>query len=309
MAREKSFPLAGSLLLHIVLIGLLGISFSHKSERRAVPPPQVAEVVEAVAVDDARVQAELKRLQEQEKQRKAQLTAEKRRAEKAKQARQAEERRLKELKKKRAEEKRQQQDAEKKRKAETARQKEKLKAEQQRLEKIKQEQQALEKKQAEEQARLAEVEKQRKIEAEKQRLAEEEARRKAEEEARRKAEEEHKRQQAEQALKQRMAEEQSRLQAERNRQLTSMRLQYQDLVADKVRRNWLRPAGSMSDFSCTVLVQQLPGGDVVGVQLLESCGNSALDRSVESAVRKASPLPKPPDPELFDREIEFNFEP
>ena len=137
---------------------------------------------------------------------------------------------------------------------------------------------------------------------------EKEARAKAEE-AKRKAEEERKRKEAEQALKKRMAEEQSRLQAERNRQLASMLLTYQDLVAGKVRRNWTRPVGSKSDFSCKVLVQQLPDGDVVGVQLLESCGNPALDRSVESAVRKASPLPKPPDPELFDREIEFTFKP
>jgi colicin import membrane protein len=35
----------------------------------------------------------------------------------------------------------------------------------------------------------------------------------------------------------------------------------------------------------------------------------AFQRSVEAAVRKASPLPAPPDPEVFDREIEFVFEP
>lgn len=297
MGRETTLPLTATLLLHVVLIALLSISFSSKQVKHSAPPP-AAEVVEAVAVDDAKVQAELKRLQQQEKQRKAQLTSDKRKAEKAKKARQAEERRIKALKKKQAEEKRKQQAAEKKRKAEAEK---KLKAEQERVARLKQEQLALEKKQAEEKARLAELEKQRKIEAEK--------RRKAKEEAKRKAEEERKRKEAEQALKKRMAEEQSRLQAERNRQLASMLLTYQDLVAGKVRRNWTRPVGSKSDFSCKVLVQQLPDGDVVGVQLLESCGNPALDRSVESAVRKASPLPKPPDPELFDREIEFTFKP
>jgi TonB family protein len=49
--------------------------------------------------------------------------------------------------------------------------------------------------------------------------------------------------------------------------------------------------------------------DVLSVRIVESSGNVAFDRSVEQAVRSASPLPRPSDPALYDREIEFTFEP
>jgi len=75
-----------------------------------------------------------------------------------------------------------------------------------------------------------------------------------------------------------------------------------------VQRNWLRPSGSVGSY-CRVLIHQIPGGEVVNVRLTECDGDAAFQRSVESAVRKASPLPAPPEPELFEREIEFIFEP
>jgi hypothetical protein len=34
-----------------------------------------------------------------------------------------------------------------------------------------------------------------------------------------------------------------------------------------------------------------------------------MRRSIEDAVNRASPLPAPPDPALFDRNIRFNFRP
>jgi colicin import membrane protein len=45
--------------------------------------------------------------------------------------------------------------------------------------------------------------------------------------------------------------------------------------------------------------------------VVRGSGNAAFDRSVENAVHKASPLPLPPDPTLFEhyREIEFLFNP
>ena len=88
-----------------------------------------------------------------------------------------------------------------------------------------------------------------------------------------------------------------------------MQVEYIALVADKVRRNWLRPAGSPAEFSCRVLVHQLPTGDVVDAKVIDSCGNAALDKSVEHAVLKASPLPKPPEQALFEKEIVFTFIP
>ena len=44
-------------------------------------------------------------------------------------------------------------------------------------------------------------------------------------------------------------------------------------------------------------------------EIRTSSGNVAFDRSVEDAVLRASPLPAPKDPALFDRHIVITFEP
>jgi len=45
------------------------------------------------------------------------------------------------------------------------------------------------------------------------------------------------------------------------------------------------------------------------VTVTKSSGNVAFDNSVIAAVRKSSPLPRPKDPSLFEREINFEFDP
>ncbi|MGH8474028.1 MAG: cell envelope integrity protein TolA, partial [Gammaproteobacteria bacterium] len=66
-----------------------------------------------------------------------------------------------------------------------------------------------------------------------------------------------------------------------------------------------------SGLSCTLLVKMVPGGVVVDAKVIRSSGNVVFDRQAEIAVRKASPLPVPDDPRLFQqmREIEFIFDP
>lgn len=189
-------------------------------------------------------------------------------------------------------------------------------AEQRRAEEAKRLAEQKRKKEAE-RARLAEQERQQKIEAEKQRKAEAEhkaaeERKKAEAERKRLEEEARKRQEQEEKLKQQLAAEAERLAQEQQRfrqqQLLSVRQQYMVDIKNKVERNWLRPTGSQGSH-CRVVIHQIPGGEVVEVRLAECDGDVAFQRSVEAAVRKASPLPKPSDPEVFDREIEFVFEP
>ncbi len=286
MEREYRLPLLISLSLHGVLIGLLAFSLEQNPEVLEVPataPEQQA--VQAVAVDAAQVEAEVERLRnardaarQAEQQRVQEASARQRQArEQAAQAerkRKAEERRLADLARKRA--------AEEQRRAEAEKQR-----------------------QAEEQ-RLAELERQRTLEAEKRRQ-EEERQRREEAERKRQAEEERQRLAAEQALKAQLAEEEQRLAAERSRANLRLRAQYVAEISDKVQRNWLRPPGIPAGLRCSVRVRQLPGGEVVGVSIVESSGNVAFDRSVEGAVRKASPLPAPPDPALFEREIDFIF--
>lgn len=298
-------PGAGfSLVVHLAVVALLGFSMMRQPTPVAALAP-ATEVIEAVAIDEEKVQAELERLRSEERRsRDAEQQRQKRLADEARKAadaRKREEQRLAEVKRQAEQERQKAAAAEKQRKVQEQ-------ADQQRLAKLKAEQETLKKRQDEEKRRLADLEQQRKLEAQK-RQEEAAARQKAEAEKKRLEEEARKRQAAEAELRKNLAAEQQRMQAERQRQLASLIKQYEGLIAEKVGRNWLRPADSPTNFSCKVLVKQLPGGDVVGVQVIESCGNAILDRSVENAVRKASPLPQPPDPELFDREIEFTFVP
>ena len=84
---------------------------------------------------------------------------------------------------------------------------------------------------------------------------------------------------------------------------------YASIVA-KIERAWIRPPSARPGISCTVSVTQVPGG-VVSTVRVESCngGDAALRESVERAVYNASPLPSPPDPALFERNLELTFAP
>ncbi len=168
----------------------------------------------------------------------------------------------------------------------------------------------LKKKQAAEKARLAEQEKKRKIEAKRKAAAE---RKKAEEEKKRAAAEEaKKRKQAEKLLKQQIAKEEERLALEERRldaaRLSRLQDQYVADITNKVQRNWLRPPDSRGTF-CSVVISQIPGGEIVGSRVINCDGDVAFKLSVETAVKKSSPLPMPKEPELFQREIEFVFKP
>ena len=44
-----------------------------------------------------------------------------------------------------------------------------------------------------------------------------------------------------------------------------------------------------------------PGGVVLAVRLAQSSGNALWDRQALAAAQKASPLPVPKDPRLFDK--------
>lgn len=153
--------------------------------------------------------------------------------------------------------------------------------------------------QRQEQERLA------KLEAERQQQREQEAMRQLEqEEAARQAEEQAARQRALEA------ELQASLRAEEEVRLSGLRSQYHEAIRRKVASNWIRPASiATAEISCDVLVNQIPSGDITNVRVLHCDGGAAFQRSVEVAVLKASPLPSPPDPALFEREIEFTFRP
>ena len=194
---------------------------------------------------------------------------------------------------------------------------EKKQAEQQRIEddKRKAEAEVERKKQVEQdKKRKAETERKKKIEQDKKQKAEAERKQKAEQDKKRKAEAERKKKAAAEAASRKAAEES--LQAQLAEEVAQARAesalsQYIPYIQDKIQRNWLRPAGSPKGLSCLILVKLIPGGEVVDARVVRSSGDALFDRSVETAVLKASPLPMPEDAAMFKyfREINFNFKP
>lgn len=80
-------------------------------------------------------------------------------------------------------------------------------------------------------------------------------------------------------------------------------------IRGKVERAWLRPPSVTAALDCIVRVTQVPGGEVVRVEIQACNGDASARESIEAAVYRASPLPQPVDASLFERIIEFRFHP
>ena len=82
---------------------------------------------------------------------------------------------------------------------------------------------------------------------------------------------------------------------------------YQAMIQQTIYRNWKVPASAQDDLSCSVRVRQARGGVVLGVSFVRCNGDEAVKRSIEAAVFRSSPLPDPPEPNLFDPNILLNL--
>jgi colicin import membrane protein len=84
---------------------------------------------------------------------------------------------------------------------------------------------------------------------------------------------------------------------------------WQSMIAAAITRQWHRPPTAKAGIDCILNVTQVPGGDVAQVSIGECNGDAAVRQSIEDAVYRASPLPPPPDPSLFDRNLKIRFKP
>lgn len=82
--------------------------------------------------------------------------------------------------------------------------------------------------------------------------------------------------------------------------------EYKALIIAAVSQQWIVPPNANDKF-CKLLVHLAPGGVVLDVSVVQSSGDSALDRSARAAVFKASPLPVPKETALFDSFRELNL--
>ncbi len=145
---------------------------------------------------------------------------------------------------------------------------------------------------------LAEARKEReRIEAERQREAAIEAQR---------LENERLRKEAEDAIRQQELQNEAERVAAAGATATAA---YMFAIQQAVERNWVRPANAEVGLECVVTVRQMPGGEVVDVSIGRCNGDQTIKQSIKSAVYKASPLPAPRDPRVFDRSLTLIFKP
>lgn len=172
-----------------------------------------------------------------------------------------------------------------------------------------------------EEARLQKIEK-AKEEAEKQRIAEEERKRKEAEAAeaerlrqeaeiqrqadieRQRLENERLRREAEDAERQSALEEESQVLQAR---AASAKAAYIFAIQQQVTRHWVQPVTAEEGLDCAVKVTQTAGGVVTNIQFGSCNADATVRRSIEAAIQKASPLPAPRDPSVFDREVTLSF--
>ena len=76
-----------------------------------------------------------------------------------------------------------------------------------------------------------------------------------------------------------------------------------------IRRAWRRPPSAPRQFECRVRVRQSSDGQVISASIVKSCGDALLDRSVEQAVFRASPLPTPGGGVPVPAELDVTFRP
>ena len=270
--KQNPNVLTWAIIIHLLAFIAIGVSF--KASDPKISEVQKEKVIEAVVIDENKINEEINKLKKAEQRKKNEQTKLQKNAEKAKKDRRNEEKKLRALKKKQKE--------------------------QEKINKVKR---------AKEQKHLAELEKQRKA-SEQKRLETEQKLNQLEKqrlEKQAQLEKEENERQQEIARKKRLEAQKKQAKYEQDEVA-----KFKGLIRSEITRNWIFPASYQKGMTCKVLVRLIPSGDVISVRIIQSSGNSAFDRSVEMAVQKASPLSVPkPESGLFDyfREVEFVFDP
>ena len=322
---RKAFFSALALHLFLIVVLLTDTSSqrpvltkeSHNTPGSELPLASVPEkeIVKAVSVDNKQVMETVSRLkQEREQQRKAEVNRQNelnRQVELAKQQRIKEQKqitRLKEEANRIAIARKKQAELEKKHLKELAEQKA---LEAKRIEELKKQKKELVKQQELEAKKLAELNKKKaedkakadKLLAEKQ-LAD---KAKAEKARAEQAKADSERKQAADAA----AAKQAAQDSERKARIAGEVDKYKALIVNAIGRNWILPENADGTMSSQFRIRLAPDGNVLEVTLTRSSGDPLLDRSAQTAIYKASPLPVPTDSETFNlfRDISLTVRP
>lgn len=83
---------------------------------------------------------------------------------------------------------------------------------------------------------------------------------------------------------------------------------YAAALQEAITAKWTRPESIPPGALCSLVIRQLPGGEVVDVQVSSPCVyDEAGRRSIEAAVLKAQPLPYAGFEAVFQRNLRLNF--
>lgn len=82
---------------------------------------------------------------------------------------------------------------------------------------------------------------------------------------------------------------------------------YRHLILQAIAQQWIIPPEMNKHLETRLAVHLAPGGMVLKVIIVKSSGNSVLDRSAQTAVYKASPLPVPKNTGLFHTFRQINL--
>lgn len=281
MRASYKTALVLSIGLHFVILILFVSEFSHPFAERKIkqlkPMAKQGPIIHAVSVNQAEIEAEIKKIQTQRRIEHAKAIAKKQALEKAaklaKLKREQELTQLQNLEKKIAEAKHAQELQKSEAEKALADTQKALKKAKSLASKAKQDANALKQLRVAEQQRLEQIKKAQ-----------------AELEAKKKAE-------AELLKKKRELANQQRIENAQEQQL----LHYQALIVEEIGHHWIVPRDVKKNLACKLEIILEEGGRVVSVTVLRSSGDPLLDRSAKLAVYKASPLPVPNDPELFEQ--------
>jgi colicin import membrane protein len=92
-------------------------------------------------------------------------------------------------------------------------------------------------------------------------------------------------------------------------QSSPAKAEYLSLITARINRAWIRPSSARPGVKCSLHITQVPGGEITHVVVAGCNGDEAVRQSVETAAYRASPLPAPSDPALFDPNIDVTFAP
>ncbi len=325
----KQYPVSlfFAVLMHVFLLAFFVVKFDvfdRDLSGGARIDPIAAELILSPN-SPQRVDMEKLRQQREREQKKLEEQQQKLEDEKLEQKKQKEKQQRDELadkKRKLEAEIKQKEEVVKKRKAEEEKKKleevkqRKIVKEQQRKEqekKLEQEKKAKEKKRLEdEKHKKAEADKKKKVEQQrkdelKRKKEAEQARKKKEAALRTKEAKAREMKALEDALASEMAAEESQLAAKK---LAGLRGQYILAIKQRVQRKWFKPDSWRPGQTCKIKVIQGPGGTILDVKVISSSSCSPdMRRSVEKAAWDADPLPSPPAKEVFERNLNFIFDP